>query len=305
MNTKKTTEARVPLSEAARRELEQLMADVQFNADHADLRRCENFTVYVHPWPSLEEHFEALFAISAPHERNWDLSGIRIGLQIEGGERVAVTDGNGQARFQGLPRRLHKPFLAEAVVVQAAAAALQVGAGEGLTPRLRRGLEPFLKKMVDVAPLMLETVDLAPAHAEDLLGYLGEPAVYRSLRRAEHVRDVLGEALAGFCRSRGLQPSVPAEKIITRNVMDNILWQVAVHAVRLSVADTAQEQCLEEVAGELERSLADLVERPVEQIDLAEPAERTVHFAMGRYEEKEFFPLLWARVQLEQSLLTA
>jgi hypothetical protein len=297
MKTRKTTENRAPLSAAARQELARLMAELEFSADHADRRAGSMFVIYAHPWPSMTETFEAVVVISSPADPPWDLGGLPVGLRSGGQEHFAVTDRNGEAYFAGLPLGMFRPFLSDHVEPEYAQA-------EGLTPRLRRGVEPFMQKMAEVVPLMLETVDLGADSAEPFLAYLRDPTVVSALRGAEHVRDELGKVLAEFCQIRELSPSVPPGKIITPNVLDNILWQVAVRFVRIKTRLPEEARCLNETIRGLQRRLGELCEGTTAgdaADEPVEPAGRTVRFVMAQHSSAG--SLLWPRVEREQSLL--
>jgi hypothetical protein len=145
----------------------------------------------------------------------------------------------------------------------------------GLTPQLKQDPHLFLGKMKQVAPLLLERADVGREHTEAFLWYLHEPEVIDQLSHANSVREELGPVLAGFCRRRNLPGELAAKSCLTRDVLDNVLWQVAVAVVgqRERRLEETEVRCLESV----EQALAEQLNRE----EGPEPPQTTVEFALA------------------------
>jgi hypothetical protein len=144
-------------------------------------------------------------------------------------------------------------------------------AEEGLTPSLKRQPERFLKKMEPVVPLMLEWVLDSPGRAREHEGsfreYLAEKEVLKQLGMAEHVRDALGGVVADYCRKHNLPEGQQARASLTRNVMDNILWQAATQHVEIAQEEsnrTSLESVRQALRQQLKNSGPHSVETTVE-----------------------------------------
>lgn len=187
----------------------------------------------------------------------------------------------------------------------------------GLTARLRNDPGQFLRKMKVIAPLLLEWAELDRRDTEAFLRFLHRPAVLEPLRKAASVRDGLGPVVEAFRRERGgPTPATPvsqtavndvvspsegpsdgrrAPPAVTRTVIDNILWQVAVAVVQRHPATReAEARRLDEVRGRAARHPATLSARARYQLAFAEVGAADPAFARD----------LQARVQAEYDTLS-
>ena len=154
-----------------------------------------------------------------------------------------------------------------------------VGEAPGLLTDLlrkyRRDPEPFLRKMERVTPVLLGHV-MHPAEPtreqeQAFRRHLRTPPVLDYLGKALHVRDALRSVVARFCEEHRLAEPEAVKEYLTRNVMDNILWQAAVAAEQ---AVTPNEAGLQAAADELRQQLR--TRKP-------EAANETVRRALKRY----------------------
>jgi len=269
------------------RELRILLAALRFTHDRADLRAGHGVEVYAHPWPAEGEQFDAQLSVSLRQENARPLKGLSIQLFHSGGDPVpvATTDKAGLAHFAGLEPGTYSAWLRA-----------QDGPDSlGLTPRIRHDFELFLQKMQDVAPLMLERMDISMEHVPAFLVYLGTDEIRERLREAEHVRDALGGTMPEFCRTENLQPSPAPERFLDRRVIDNILYQVAVAVVGRRSQDAEDRQRLDRVGQALQERLIGSTE--------TEPPARTVRFALTDYTDQVSRDL-WQRIESENEMLT-
>jgi hypothetical protein len=123
-----------------------------------------------------------------------------------------------------------------------------------LTTQMKRDPNRFIERMEPVAGLMLERVVGEADRAGAFLTFLRRSEVKDRLAQAEHVRDVLGGILADFCRQNGLPRGKAARDYLTREVMDNILWQAAAAEQQRS-APAGDQAALEEVRRALREQL--------------------------------------------------
>lgn len=101
-----------------------------------------------------------------------------------------------------------------------------------LTPAARTEPAAFLRMMRQIAPLLLERAEIGVNHSESFVRYLHRPDVLVRLRGASSVRSEISCIVADFCRDCGIGSDEFASSYLTRNVMDNILWQVAAEVAR-------------------------------------------------------------------------
>jgi hypothetical protein len=176
---------------------------------------------------------------------------------------------------QGVPE--DEPLLADwllerhyAEALDALTADLSSMPAESLTDLQRGNLPLFLTKMRFVAPLLLECVLPGPERLAELtqgfLEFLERPEVVNQLRRSAHVRDEMGPLLGRFLAGQGVCDEDTVRAAVPRNVVDNVLWQLAAADCRDQAHGVAEQDALRAAQEALRQRLRSRNPTPADRV---------------------------------------